>query len=277
MRSNLFILILIFTSSSLFAQTLSDLFYKRDSLIIANRQFVLTNKDTSKSNAEKLNKFIELEIESNPEAVFFYTEFDTISEFLKVKDSLISNPDFNFKEVIRNFNFIDIDGDGDLDIIYDRLNPYRDHQSIYLYINNDGIYKRLMIPGSIITNIEFENRKLKTINTFSWSSCMEPFDHYWSFTYGNDTILQNYYLVLPYKTVLPKKITKQKQIETIDSVEIKRNILINKGQQGYVLYQTENEYFVEFVGFNHKKDAVWKYDKMWTWIKKDLVKTVNIK
>lgn len=276
MRKFVSLFIILIFSKLIFSQSISDLVIN-DSLTIVNKKYKIQNNDNKISDSEKLNTFLKLTIDRNPATVFFYTleRFDTISEFNKVRDSLINNPDFNFEEVLRNFNYIDIDQDGDLDIIYDRFNPYWDFQTITIFINKNGDYKELEVPGFIITDLEFKNKKLISIKTFTWACCTEPFDHYKKFIFENDTIKQDYYLVVPSQLIVPrqskfpKKIKRKNHITIINSISFSNFPILNKGQMGQILAQNKDEYFVEFIINFHDENDIWKYDKIWCWIKKE--------
>lgn len=252
-----------------YTQSLDDLFYKSDSLTIENRKYKLQNYDTTITNEEIFNTFINEEINKNPESVFYYFGYDTITDFLKDKDSLIANPNYNLQEILRNFKFIDIDNDDDLDIIFNRLNYYWDFQSIYLYINENNKYKKINIPGFIITDITFDNNKIKYIKTFQWSCCNDPYNHYKKFSFQNDTIKQEYYLDIPTITEFPKEISRKEKFILNKDITYSENIKFSKGQKGQILAEKNNLIFVELFSISDKENC--SNNKIWCWISREKI------
>lgn len=98
-----------------------------------------------------------------------------------------------FEIYLRDFHFIDLDDDSDLDILYSgRLCPGYESESVVVYINKEGKYIRKMLHNGRVLDFDRSTNQL-----FCYSyPCCSSFSHiYSSFSFGGDNTYLDFSII----------------------------------------------------------------------------------
>jgi hypothetical protein len=91
-------------------------------------------------------------------------------------------------EIEENMHVLDLNGDGHLDVIYDKLNPNSDFQSIYSLIETSTGWKYQKIPGFIIVDFNKTGSSNCIYDTYEWACCESKYNFYYKVEQLYDTI-----------------------------------------------------------------------------------------
>jgi hypothetical protein len=136
------------------------------------------------------------------ESSFDFSSFDKTDKSTKIKlMNLVKNNFGQFKNLadwpdccLNDFHFIDIDNDGDLDLIFNGWSGSADSDvEIFMNINNN--FKKVFAESSYVENIVFNNHKFKQIKIYD-PGCCGAFDaHEYTFDFKLEKDSLQYWLV----------------------------------------------------------------------------------
>lgn len=227
--------IIWFSSVNLFCQD-----YDRILNVFKNKNHYSNKYDFSKiaTNVHvnvKIDFLVDEVIGKIPESIHFYTKLDDYKDLIEIKnnyDELYKYIDTSL--LIRDLHFIDLDDDGDLDCIYDRLDYKDDNlQFINVYLNENGKYIDKKINGYYITNFLKLNDGF-IIETFSWPCCDFPFHVYQINNFKNNELIENIVIYIPNKLYLQDERTVKS--EFTKRLDLSINLDCDNGEIDY-LYQ----------------------------------------
>jgi hypothetical protein len=270
-------------------------FYKN----MENAQFDFTVEAKPIDLEKKILLFKNTIVDNNIQYVEFITNFDNYDNFVK---NLYNYDKYPFPDrvthVKENLHYFDFEEDGGEVVIFDDFIPELfDYQSIYMAKFKEGKWIPVNIDGFIITNAQFENKKLKSIDTYRWACCSEPYDIYRRYSFEKDSLRLIQVTAIAAKTDHPKQLNEDnaKPVKVInDSIEAYSlnkgelrltpfchergtdDLIIRKGNPGYAYGETviENKkcVFVELKIRKTKFSYVVEFTRILAWIKKEDIK-----
>ncbi|OJX34803.1 MAG: hypothetical protein BGO87_08625 [Flavobacteriia bacterium 40-80] len=163
-----------------------------------------------------------------------------------------------FEIYLRDFYFIDLDGDSDLDILYNgRLCPGYESELVVVYINKEGKYIREIFHNGRILDFD---RNTNRLLCYSYPCC-SSFSHiYSSFSFGKDNACLDFSVISFAEQLGPNNLIKrQSQLLNSDFLTLDKNtelFFFSDGNEE-IMYSG----FKNLMGVTNKVITVSAYDK----------------
>lgn len=223
-----------------FTNSLSCQDYDRILKVFKNKDHFSNKYDFSKiaTNVHvnvKIDFLVDEVIGNSLDLYLFYTRNNDYEDFIISKNNyekLYKHIDTT--SLSNELHFVDLDDDGDLDCVYDRV-EYLDinYQFIKVFINENGKYVDKKINGFYITNYMKSNDGF-IIETFTWPCCESPFHVYQISKFKKNELIENIVIYIPNKLFLQEERTLKS--EFTKRLDLRINIDCDNGEIDY-LYQ----------------------------------------
>lgn len=177
---------------------LKDLIIKTDSTTLYEKKFDFSKLATKTDINTKIDFVIDNIISKDTNSIHFYTQLDNYNDLIEIRKNYeVIYFIMDTSEIDRNLHFIDFNFDGELDCVYDRLNPADDNlQYIFLFLKKDGQYIETMIPGFFITKY-YEKGGSSFFETYKWACCEEQFNYYCIYELKEDELIEKSTYLIP--------------------------------------------------------------------------------
>jgi len=118
------------------------------------------------------------------------------------------------------FHFIDIDNDGDIDVIYDgRMCPGYESETVIIYLKSSNGYNKISYSGKVV-NIKPDT---KQITIYSYGCCAIPQSSLQFLTFKNDTVHKKSLTFIDNSMFYNDKFENYHQKFVIEKINIKKN------------------------------------------------------
>jgi len=285
---NLFLIILIFTSISVFAQNNYKIPQRLDSITVWSIKYDFSKYADSISFDYKMALINESILSRDTSLTWIITGFNTYIDF---KSNLKNCDKYPYperiKEIYKSLYYFDIDSDGDKDIIFENLDKRFETHSIKLLKSDSNKWQDLNIKGYIITDAMFKDLKLIQFDTYEWGCCDFPYNFYRRYNAIADTFKLISTTAIPRQLDIKLISKKSKQIKINKNALIYNSYLdqsqlekinvdsthnngfahceIKNGDDTYVLIELNQK-------FEYKKS---QFDGLFGWISKKEIKYVR--
>ncbi|PKL78962.1 MAG: hypothetical protein CVV25_09655 [Ignavibacteriae bacterium HGW-Ignavibacteriae-4] len=276
------ILIIILISFKVYSQTEYRLPLHKDTASMVSLQYNFAEIEKEISNHEKVEFLKELMIQHDTTSCYYFTGYETYSEFLKDSDDYADSLPYELK---KNIHLVSTNKDSVNFFIYDRLNFDWDYQDIYIMKKEPTGWKANVIPGFFIVNVHKDNEIITGYETYAWACCDNPYDYYYSVEQGKDSTIVKSMTAFSTSSEFPEKvvINENKRVEmNADSLEFyalnegKLNevfILKSKYKGDFISEAIINNQDIVFVRFkvDGPKIINHEYDYFMGWVKKEQI------
>lgn len=265
MKNELLALLALFLSKSLFGQDINLFFLSVDSSSVVDVQFDFASISRKTTIHQKIDFYLEKIVLRDTNSIFYFTGFDSypqLQEARKNREKLYSKIDT--AEINADLHFLDLNQDGKMDCVYDRLNLSYDFQRIEIFMDIESkSMKSLVLPGFIITRYSLDQQM--KFETYAWACCDEPFSHYRQVEIDDDGHLSQKHYHIPRRLEQPACSLTKDTFSTSNNVDVyentnKPNFIRYLGQdikfsnpEELTVLAYKNEWALVIGQFEHKK------------------------
>jgi hypothetical protein len=145
-----------------------------------------------------------------------------------------------FEDYLALFHFIDLDGDKDLDLIFNgRICGGHESESIYVFMKKDGQYKLIVTESGKVLNIE----KNKEILFYQYPCCASISNFFRNYKISKDTLVSDYTVLFYSVSFWPSESEFAYKMKKSNSIKLTQNTLLymyTTKESNHILYSEEN-------------------------------------